>query len=598
MSDIYDDFIQDVLEKDCLSKLATATKEADAGKPKLTMAAAAELLLEKTARVRKEMPATVPPVQPADEPFTGFNEETRWKLDWLKKWAAAEEAKNAVMEKDAIAPVFALARAGVGAIGSGLGMAARGAAASARSVGAGTLASARLIRPGTPLRPVNSIANIPRSAAAKTYGAAAKVNEVIQPMSRTVNLPTNAHKTINKMSTNHWQFLKRFAAEQAASSAAMGLIPENNRQWLLQQLQKLRKFFKKNAAMGKDAAKFTVAMRALMGRSPQAFNKYLGTQGVKPITPANYSDTSFLSAMQGVKQNRGPVPASRPHKPGPFSREDILANPSNVHGTLFHRLKPIAETTPPHLREMGKPTTLHQLDDAYKPTEISGRAFTGPTRVDASKPGTRITALTEDGVTPATDIYMTPTPSVAATHGPAGNPNHSGLYGIFDNSRLNPVATVEVPGQPGQTMPAWTNHLVDLARDPNTVQNASKSLIKRSPELLSPNQPHPNLLRPDPKTGIPNLDYLHEGVMRDFKDVQPNRLFKMVGEPLPAPNDPTKAKSPAWWRPDHAIQELDLNNLQYDHSKYLKALSKQYGVDIADLEHALKQLSNELPATW
>jgi len=92
MSD-YDSLIYDILEKDCLSKLAAAKTAADVTKPKLTMAAAAELLREKTAQIRKEMPVKTASV-PADKPFTGYK-----RLDELRKWAAAEEAKNAAMEK-------------------------------------------------------------------------------------------------------------------------------------------------------------------------------------------------------------------------------------------------------------------------------------------------------------------------------------------------------------------------------------------------------------------------------------------------------------------------------------------------------------------
>ena len=95
MSDAYDDFIQDILEQDRISKLAAAKTAADATKPKLTMVAATELLQEKTAQVQREEPVKMA-TTPTNEPFTGYK-----GLDELRKWAAVEEAKEEAMKKEA-----------------------------------------------------------------------------------------------------------------------------------------------------------------------------------------------------------------------------------------------------------------------------------------------------------------------------------------------------------------------------------------------------------------------------------------------------------------------------------------------------------------
>ena len=364
----------------------------------------------------------------------------------------------------------------------------------------------------------------------------------------------------------------------------------------------LRRLCQKPASLwDKEAAKFRPAMLALKQRNPQAYNKHLISQGVKP---GNQSDLSSFSEIQALRQRRGFIPQSRPSKPAPWTRGEIVNNPRNVRSTLIKRL---AETSPPHLPETGKSLQLSELASSVGNTDY--RAFNGPVRIDASKPGTRVTSVLADGKTPTKNVYISPTPPITGDYGPYvdygggnyvnpremyGQPPHSGLLGQFKTENLNPAVTVPVraPGGKIKRIPAYTDMQGNVSKslDAGFSQKRFMEIARRLPGT---------------EAG------LGEAVVSDFRNVQPDRLFKMVDKPKPGygakvwPQSGSNSEVPASLSPDmplldYTLKELDINNPIYrqDYKKYLAALSKKYGINTSSLAESVRHRAAQQPATY
>jgi hypothetical protein len=387
------------------------------------------------------------------------------------------------------------------------------------------------------------------------------------------------------------------------------------------------------AAMEKTAAKFVSALRALMQRNPTAFNSYLQSQGVKPITPANYSDLSLFNAVQQLKHRRGPAQHSlpdnpsravkpvRPSKPAPWRKDIIVNSPSKTRQTL---VKGMAKTSPPRLVGTGQTTRLSDMPQELGYADL--RAFTGGAKINLSGSEARVTSL--HGGKPAKNVYVTPNPTILGDYagpyirGPHGvqhvvDPKTGVIgYGLpayqkpmlvgkFLTKNLKPAVTttVKMPDGTRKTMPAYTHTIGSANKSVNTpvTLKIHERDLKRAPGVLNDS---PKI---DPQTGeqIGLPTRLSEAVMKDFKNVPADTLYRTVGAPTishrsKAPlrlSDNAKTITDVEPFLDYTLETLKKVPSQ-DYQKYLNSLAKTYGVDTSKLEEPIKQLAAKQPITW